>query len=121
MPMSAQALAATQNIRPTHAQPDDHALPLSYNTLNRRVKAAAQAAGIDSENISTHSLRIGLAQDMAAAGHSLAAIMLAGRWDSADTVAHYIKHLAADHTPLANSTGGDCKPASVAVASALSS
>ena len=101
VPISAQTLAAIQNIRPADAQPDHRIFPFSYATLNRRIKAAAQAAGIDPSNITTHSPRIGLAQDLAAAGDSMPALMLAGRWKSADTVARYIKHLAADHTPLA--------------------
>lgn len=99
--ISAQTLAALQSIRPADAQPDDRVFPFSYTTLKRRIKAAAQAAGIDPAKITTHSPRIGLAQDLAAAGASMPALMLAGRWKSADTVAQYIKHLAADHTPLA--------------------
>ena len=42
-----------------------------------------------------------MAQDMAALGADLPAIMLAGRWKSPKTVYRYIPYLNADHTPLA--------------------
>ena len=43
--------------------------------------------------ISGHSLRVGAAQDMAAAGVSLAAIMQAGGWKSAEMVLRYIENI----------------------------
>jgi len=100
-PISARTLAAVENIRPADAQPNDRIFPFSYTALNRRIKTAARAAGIDHANITTHSPRIGLAQDLAATGATMPALMLAGRWSTEETAARYIKHLAADHTPLA--------------------
>ena len=43
-----------------------------------------------------------MAQDLAAAGASLAAIMQAGRWKSAATLARYIEHLQAQRGAVAN-------------------
>ena len=42
-----------------------------------------------------------MAQDLAAAGADMAAIMVAGRWKQPATVVRYIRNLAADHTPVA--------------------
>lgn len=47
------------------------------------------------EKISGHSPRVGLAQDMAASGVDLPAIMQAGRWKSPQMVSLYTEHLQA--------------------------
>ncbi len=101
LPISAQTLAALENIRPASAQPEDRIFTFSYATLNRRIKVAAQTVGIDAVHITSHSLRIGLAQDLAAEGATMPTLMLAGRWTKPETVFRYIKHIAADQTPLA--------------------
>ena len=100
-PISAYTLQALERMRPPNAQPHHHIFPISANTVRRRLKAAAQAAGIDPTGISTHSPRIGMAQDLFASGADMAALMIAGRWKQSTTVARYIRHLAADHTPAA--------------------
>ena len=92
---------ALARLRPADAQPDDPIFDLSPNTLTRRIKAAAQAAGIDPSGISSHSLRVGMAQDLAASGVDMAGLMLAGRWKSPATVIRYIRNLAVHHTPAA--------------------
>lgn len=42
-----------------------------------------------------------MAQDLAASGIDMPGLMLAGRWKTAATVARYIRHLAAQHSPVA--------------------
>ena len=54
------------------------------------------------DGFSGHSCRVGMAQDLAAAGASLAAIMQAGRWKSAATLARYIEHLQTQRGAVAN-------------------
>ncbi len=100
-PISAYTLQALDRIRPLDAQPHQRIFPISASTVRRRFKAAAQAAGIDPAGITTHSPRIGMARDLAAAGVGMPALMTAGRWKQASTVARYIRNLAADHTPPA--------------------
>ena len=54
---------------------------LSVRQLNRRIQAMARAAGLG-EGFSDHSGRVGMAQDLAANGAELPALMVAGRWQS---------------------------------------
>ena len=42
-----------------------------------------------------------MAQVLAAWGVDMPGLMLAGRWKTADPVARYIRHLAAQHSPVA--------------------
>lgn len=63
----------------------------------RIFKRMAQAAGVKPQVIkalSGHSTRIGLAQDLAAAGEDLPAIMQAGGWKTPAMVARYVEHTA---------------------------
>lgn len=60
------------------------------------LKGCAVAAGLDQsvvEGLSGHSMRVGAAQDMAAAGIDMAAIMHAGGWKSPDMVMRYAEHM----------------------------
>ncbi|WP_419926733.1 tyrosine-type recombinase/integrase [Candidatus Poriferisocius sp.] len=100
-PISAIAYQALIRIKPPNAQPGDRIFNFSASTLNRRIKAAAEAAGLDPANISSHSLRVGLAQDLTAKGTPTHGLMLAGRWTSQTTPTHYTRRLAAQHTPAA--------------------
>lgn len=97
-PFAAQALEC---IKPPNADPDEPVFGFSAGTINRRLKAAAKAAGIDSADISTHSPRVGMAQDLAASGIDMAAIMVAGRWSSPAMVALYTRRLTAADTAIA--------------------
>lgn len=68
--------------------------------LKRRAKSAA----LDDETIarlSGHSMRVGAAQDMAAAGIDLGAIMHAGGWKSPDMVMRYIEHMDVQRSGMA--------------------
>lgn len=93
---TAQAIA---RIRPDDADPQDRIFNISASTVTRRMKAAAKAAGLDPTNITSHSTRVGLAQDLAAYGINMAGLMQAGRWKSVATVLRYTEHLSASETP----------------------
>jgi integrase/recombinase XerD len=63
-------------------------------TVSKIVKAAAERAGVEPglvAGLSSHSLRIGAAQDLAIAGRSMVEIMRAGRWKHLDAVALYVR------------------------------
>lgn len=92
---------ALVNLRRAGCKPTDRVFNMSPNTVTRRIKAACRAAGIDPTGISSHSPRVGMAQDLAAAGIDMPGLMLAGRWSTAATVARYIQHLTARHTAVA--------------------
>lgn len=93
---TAQAIAS---IKPINVNPDDRVFDMSPSTLARRIRAAAKAADIDPGNITSHSPRLGMAQDLAAAGVSMPGLMQAGRWKSAATAVRYTEHLSAQDTP----------------------
>lgn len=101
VPLSQFASQALEAIRPPHADPDGLVFDMSASTYVRRLKAAAEAAGIDPAGISTHSPRVGMAQDLAAAGFGTAAIMVAGRWSTPAMVVLYTRRLKAADTPIA--------------------
>lgn len=61
---------------------------LNDRDVPRILKEMAKAAGL-ALNPSGHSARVGVAQDMAAAGFGLAEIMQAGRWKSPAMPARY--------------------------------
>ena len=65
---------------------------LDGRDVSRILKAMAKRAGLDI-NPSGHSVRIGVAQDMVAAGFSLPEIMQAGGWQSPEMVSRYSEHL----------------------------
>ena len=67
---------------------------LSASQISRRVNAAAKAAGLG-EGFTGHSGRVGMAQDLAAAGVELPALMTAGRWKSSRMLARYTEGQAA--------------------------
>jgi integrase len=68
---------------------------LDTRSIRRLVKRAARRAGLSAAlvaGLSGHSMRVGAAQDMLAAGFDLLAIMQAGGWKSAEVVARYVEH-----------------------------
>ena len=78
-PISDSTAQALTNIKPANVLPHDPIFDISPSTATRRLKAAAQAAGIDPTNITSHSPRIGMAQDLAAWGTDLPGLILTGR------------------------------------------
>ena len=62
--------------------------------ISRRLKAAAQRAGVTAPTtaaLSGHSMRVGAAQDLMTAGKSLLQTMSAGGWTSVNVVGRYVR------------------------------
>ena len=70
-----------------------------------RIKAATKMAGLG-EGLSAHSPRVGMAQDLSAAG---AELMTAGRWDSPTMPARYTESQAAGRGDVARYHRGDLR------------
>ena len=66
---------------------------LSESQVNRRIKAAAAAAGLGPD-FSGHSARVGMAQDLTVHGVDLPALQVAGRWQSPAMPARYAERAA---------------------------
>ena len=98
-PAAVNALLA---IRPEEAVIDSTArvFGLSARQIGRRVKAAVRMAGLG-EGYSGHSMRVGMAQDLSAAGAELPELMTAGRWDSPTMPARYTEAQAAGRRAVA--------------------
>jgi len=62
---------------------------LSVDDVSRRYKILAKRADLDPRGISGHSPRVGMTQDLCAAGMELTELMLAGRWKSPKMPARY--------------------------------
>ena len=75
------AMTALAAIRPADVDGTAPIFGLSVRQLQRRIQAMARAAGLG-EGFSGHSGRVGMAQDLAAGGAELPALMVAGRWQS---------------------------------------
>ena len=69
--------------------------PITESQLRRRIQAACKVAGLG-EGYSGHSCRIGMAIDLAKDKHSLPDIMNAGRWQSPEMPALYIRETEVD-------------------------
>ncbi|TBW32954.1 integrase [Siculibacillus lacustris] len=69
--------------------------PLHPHSVGRILKQRAAAAGTSAETVdalSGHSMRVGAAQDMMAAGMGLLPIMKTGGWKSVNVVARYVQN-----------------------------
>ncbi len=76
---------------------------LSTTTVKSLIKNSARKAGLRSEEVdrfSSHSLRVGAAQDLLCAGYDTAAIMRAGGWKSVNILSLYLEH--AEHNVWAS-------------------
>jgi integrase/recombinase XerD len=72
--------------------------------VSRIIKQRAGMAGLDqsvAKKLAGHSMRVGAAQDMAAAGIELVAIMHAGGWKSPEMVMRYIEHMEVSKSGMA--------------------
>ena len=87
------AMTALAAIRPADVDGAAPIFGLSVRQLNRRIQAMARAAGLG-EGFSGHSGRVGMAQDLAASGAELPALMVAGRWQSPRMPARYTEKQA---------------------------
>lgn len=75
-----------------------HQRPLRPQAVSDRWRHLSRAAAEPDEIVratSSHSTRVGMAQDMAGVGIDLVAIMQAGRWKSPTMVARYVERLQA--------------------------
>ena len=61
----------------------------------RIIKRLARKAGLPAERLCGHSCRVGMAQDLVAAGADVAGLMQAGRWKSMQMPARYSERLEA--------------------------
>lgn len=71
--------------------------PLHDYSVCRILKRCAEDAGLPAEivrKLSGHSMRVGSAQDLMAAGHGILPIMSAGGWKSINVVARYVEHVS---------------------------
>ncbi|MGZ5001418.1 MAG: tyrosine-type recombinase/integrase [Methylomonas sp.] len=67
--------------------------PLSGEGVTRSLRRVAARSGFAIEKISGHSTRVGVSQDLVAAGIDMPAIMQAGSWINPERVARYSDHL----------------------------
>lgn len=82
---------------------------ISAKTVSDILKNRAAKAGIAAltvKRLSGHSMRVGAAQDMAAGGIDLGAIMHAGGWKSPEMVMRYIEHMDVAKSGMARLYGG---------------
>lgn len=68
---------------------------LSDRSVSNAFKRLAAAAGLDAAAVSGHSARVGMCQDLTAAGAALPELMQAGRWKSNAMPARYSERQAA--------------------------
>ena len=95
-----ESVQALEAIRPDDAEPTALLFGLSARQLSRRIKAACRAAGL-AGTFSGHSARVGMAQDLSAAGAELPELMQAGRWSSSAMPARYTRNQAAGRSAVA--------------------
>lgn len=93
-------MAALERIRPADAHPHQPVFGLSGPYLSMRIKTIAERAGLG-PGYSGHSCRIGMAQDLAAHGATLAQLMTAGRWTNPAMPALYTRNQAAASSAVA--------------------
>ena len=84
------ALDELRQLREHYGDAGPSVFGMTAKTNNRRVKAAATAAGLG-EGFSGHSGRVGLARRMDGAGAPDSAIMRQGRWSSSAMVVKYTR------------------------------
>ena len=77
---------------------------LRPNQISRRIKQAAQAAGLG-DGFSGHSPRVGMARDLARVGIELPSLMNAGRWRTPAMPAHYTRNETAGKGAVAQFHG----------------
>ena len=71
---------------------DDRIFQVGPREMLVMVREACKAAGVEG-HFGTHSFRIGMAQELTVAGFGLLLIMRAGRWESPEMPAYYVRGL----------------------------
>jgi integrase/recombinase XerD len=72
-----------------------YARGLNRQMISHRIKLLARRAGLSPEivgRLSSHSLRVGAAQDLARSGRSLLEVLRAGRWRDLDSLSTYTRN-----------------------------
>ena len=77
MYLSRATMRSLDALRPEDHSPEAPVFNLSPDQIGRRIRAAAEAAGLRGE-FNGHSPKVGMAQDLAAAGCAVPALMNAG-------------------------------------------
>ena len=97
-------------IRPEEAviDPATRVFNLSADRIGRRIKAATRMAGLG-DGFSGHSPRVGMAQDLSAAGAELPELMTAGRWNSPAMPAKYTEAQPGGRGAVARYHRGDLR------------
>ncbi len=95
--ISPQTIEATERWRKV-ATTTSSMFDLSARSVGRVVTRLAEAVGLQA---SGHSLRVGMAQDLAASGISLPVLCQAGRWQSPTMAIRYLRSQAADRGAVA--------------------
>ena len=101
--LSAQTMEALRLICGARVSTDS-VFVLRPNQISRRIKQAAQAAGLG-DGFSGHSPRVGMARDLARAGIELPSLMNAGRWRTPAMPAHYTRNETAGKGAVAQFHG----------------
>ena len=101
--LSAQTMEALRLICGARVSTDS-VFGLRPNQISRRIKQAAQAAGLG-DGFSGHSPRVGMARDLARAGIELPSLMNAGRWRTPAMPAHYTRNETAGKGAVAQFHG----------------
>ena len=84
------AVKSLAAIRPDESGPADSIFGLSAPSIARRIRSAAEVAGLG-PGFSGHSGRVGMARRMAKAGAPTHEIMAQGRWKTARMVGVYTR------------------------------
>lgn len=105
--LSLQTMILLSSIR-AGAEEEESVLGLRPNQIAKRIKQAAQGAGLGN-GFSGHSPRVGMARDLAKAGTELPSLMTAGRWSSPRMPALYTRNESAGRGAVAQyySSHGD--------------
>ena len=98
-PMAAEQLRHWRAETPGRREADT-ILHLTPGSIARRISLAAARAGLGT-GYSGHSPRVGMAQDLAAAGVPMAALMEVGRWRSTVSALRYIESQEAQRSAVA--------------------
>ena len=91
--VSRTTMEALQNLKLLRSRvvAADSVIGLGSNQIAKRIKQAAQAAGLGG-GFSGHSPRVGMARDLARVGIELPSLMTAGRWRTPAMPALYIRN-----------------------------
>ena len=106
-PAAIEALLAIR-LQGAMIDPGARVFGLSARQISRRIKAATKMTGL-CDGFSAHSPRVGMAQDLSAAGAELPELMTAGRWDSPTMPAKYTEAQAAGKGAVARYHRGDLR------------